>query len=140
MNDASDGFMAFSLHAVRQGANGTLAHAQDATVELDTSMAGRPDALNPVELLLASLSACIVKGVERVAPTIGFTFTAMDISMVARRPLDEARIEDIRYTVTFDTDASDELLSLVHKNITKFGTIYNTVKAGTDLSGTVTRR
>ena len=34
---------------------------------LDTALARRRDSLNPAELLRAALSACIIKGIERVA-------------------------------------------------------------------------
>jgi len=34
-------------------------------------MAGRDDAFNPAELLLASLAACILKGTERVVELCG---------------------------------------------------------------------
>lgn len=133
-------FMTFAVSAVKRDSQGTIARAKETSLELDTSASGRTDAFNPVELLLASLSACIVKGVDRVAPTIGFEFSGIEIKLTARRPLDAARIEDIRYSVIFDTNADDDMLALVHKNMMKFGTIFNTVKAGTTLSGSVTRR
>jgi hypothetical protein len=61
----------------------------------------------------------------------------VDVALTAHRPLDEARIEDISYVVTIGTSAGQDKLDLLHKNLIKFGTIFNTVKSGTKLSGEV---
>ena len=52
---------------------------------LDIGMGGRPDALNPAELLLASLAACMIKGAERVAPMIKFDLRGLEVSLHGRR-------------------------------------------------------
>jgi uncharacterized OsmC-like protein len=104
---------------------------------IDTGLAGRTDALNPVELLLASLSACLIKGVERVAGTLGIQYDSVNVALTAHRPDDEARIENITYLITLGTKSDQAKLDLLHKNLMKFGTIYNTVKAGTHLSGEI---
>lgn len=131
-----DDIMTFSVTATRQGDSGSTASAKEATVELDTSLPGRLDAFNPVELLLASLAACIIKGIDRVAPTLGFTYTHVDVHLVAHRPATEARISEITYVITINTADTDKL-ELLHKNVQKFGTISNTVRPGTTLSGSI---
>ena len=45
----------------------------------------------------------------------------------------------IEYTLTVDTDESDKRLELLHQNVMKFGTVYNTLAAGTAISGTIRR-
>ena len=45
--------MEYRVHARRIDAHGSLAVAKEAEVTLDTDLAGRRDAMNPVELLLA---------------------------------------------------------------------------------------
>jgi len=60
----------YSVTAKRLDDTGSGATANAARIILDTGMAGRPDAFNPAELLLASLAACMIKGAERVAPMI----------------------------------------------------------------------
>ena len=64
----------YSVTATRRDAGGGTAGAHDATLDLDTSLTGRPEAMNPAELLLAALAACMIKGIERVSPMIGFEF------------------------------------------------------------------
>lgn len=129
--------MTFELSARRIDANGSNVSSKETTFVIDTSMTGRPDALNPVELLLAALSACFIKGIERVAGTLGIEYDSVDVALTAHRPLDEARIDDIAYVVTIGTSAGQDKLDLLHKNLIKFGTIFNTVKSGTKLSGEV---
>lgn len=131
--------MTFNLEAARTDSNGSVASAKDTQLVIDTSMVGRLDALNPVELLLAALAACILKGIERVAPTLDFTFSKAEVSLVAHRPEQEARVADISYVIRVATDESDSRLDLLHKNLQKFGTIYNTLKQGTELTGRIER-
>jgi uncharacterized OsmC-like protein len=54
----------------RVDAHGSVATCKGAEIPLDTDLGGRSDAFNPVELLLAALAACMIKGIERVAPMI----------------------------------------------------------------------
>jgi uncharacterized OsmC-like protein len=51
--------MTFDVVSRRVDAQGSVAECKAATLTLDTALAGRNDALNPAELLLAALSACI---------------------------------------------------------------------------------
>jgi uncharacterized OsmC-like protein len=129
--------MTFQVNAHRLGVEGSMVRSKNAELKIDTSMAGRLDALNPVELLLASLSACLIKGIERVAGTLGIEYESVDVSLTARRPVDDARIEDINYLVRIETEADRNKLDLIHKNLMKFGTIYNTIRSGTTLTGEV---
>ncbi|MEY4503467.1 MAG: hypothetical protein RLZZ576_721 [Actinomycetota bacterium] len=129
--------MTFEVTATRNDSSGSTVRSKNAELTIDTSMAGRLDALNPVELLLSSLSACLIKGIERVAETLGIEYESVDVALTAHRPVDDARIEDIHYLIRIETEANQNKLELLHKNLMKFGTIYNTVKSGTRLSGEI---
>lgn len=130
-----DDVMTFTVSAHRDSDSLSTAQSKDASVIMDTSAGGLPDAFNPVELLLASLAACMIKGINRVSPTLNFTFNTVNVALVAHRPSTDAHITDIEYTVTVATP-DGEKLDLLHKNVRKFGTISNTVGAGTVLHGT----
>lgn len=41
--------------------------------------------------------------------------------------------------IVVDTDENDHRLDLLHRNLQKFGTVYNTVMGGTQLEGTIER-
>lgn len=46
----------------------------------------------------------------------------------------------VEYELAVDTDETDQRLELLHTNVRKFGTIFNTVSAATDLHGTIRRK
>ena len=50
----------YRVAARRIDSHGSLAAAKQAEVVLDTDLAGRQDAMNPVELLLSALAACML--------------------------------------------------------------------------------
>jgi uncharacterized OsmC-like protein len=60
----------YKVKAHRVDAHGATAMVKKARIDLDTDPAGRADAFNPAELLLASVAACMIKGIERVAPIL----------------------------------------------------------------------
>ena len=49
-------------------------------------------------------------------------------------------MESITYEIIVDTDESDRRLELLHDNVKQFGTVFNTVAPGTQLSGVLRRR
>lgn len=130
----------YRIAAHRIDGEASLARARDAEVRLGTGLAGPSDALNPVELLLAAIAACMIKGIERVTPLLGFRFSGVDISLHAVRQDAPPRIVSVDYEITVDTDESDQRLELLHKNIRKYGTISNTVAAVAPLEGTIRRK
>lgn len=134
-----DKVMTFQIKAHRVDSAGSIVDCKQTQMNIDTSMAGRQDAMNPMELLLASLAACLLKGIERIAPTLNFEYSGAEVSYVAHRPEQEALVSDIHYELILETEENDARLELLHKNLQKFGTIYNTVKMGTKLTGTIAR-
>lgn len=130
----------YAIEARRIDAQGSVAGVRSAEVVLDTSLAGRPDALNPAELLLAALAACMIKGVERVAPMLDFSFEGVAVRLHAARQDAPPQITRIDYELIVDTDESDRRLELLHTNVRKYGTISNTLAAATALVGVVRRR
>jgi uncharacterized OsmC-like protein len=131
--------MEFRVRAHRVDANGSLAECKDASILLDTAMAGRRDALNPAELLLAALGACMLKGIERVTPMLKFELRGVDIHLHAVRQDVPPRLESIAYEIVVESDETDHRLALLHENVKKYGTVFNTVAPGTQLSGVLKR-
>lgn len=132
--------MEFNVLARRVDAHGSIAECKDASLVLDTDLAGRRDALNPAELLLAALAACILKGIERVMPIIKFSLRGVEVRMHGVRQDKPPRMESITYEIIVDSDESDRQLELLHDNVKKFGTVFNTVAPGTQLQGALRRR
>ena len=129
----------YRIEAKRVDNHGSVAVRGDAVVSLDTTLAGRPDAFNPVELLLASLSACMLKGLERAAPMLKFQFRSASVKLHAVRQDSPPRLISIDYELTIDTDEPDRRLELLHVNIIKYGTISNTLGAAVPIEGAIRR-
>lgn len=116
------------------------ANCKDAVIALDTDLAGNSDAFNPAELLLASLSACMIKGIMRVVPTLKFELSGIEVIISGVRQDVPPKMESIGYEIIIDTDESESRLELLHKNVKKYGTVFNTVSAGTVLNGVLRRK
>lgn len=132
--------MQFRVTSQRESAHLSHARCKNARIELDTDLAGSPDAFNPAELLLAALSACMIKGIERVTPILQFALRGVEVQVHGVRQDVPPRLESIRYEIIVDTDESDRRLELLHENVRKYGTVFNTVAPGTDLSGVLRRK
>lgn len=132
--------MSFDVVSVRLSAHASEARCKQATLALDTDLAGNPQAFNPAELLLAALSACIIKGIERVVPILEFELRGVEVQVHGVRQDVPPKLESIRYEIVVDSDESDRRLDLLHENVRRFGTVYNTVAPGTDLAGTLRRK
>jgi uncharacterized OsmC-like protein len=130
----------YHVSARRLNAHGSQATTKDATLTLDTDLAGRVDAFNPAELLLAALAACILKGVERVAPMLNFAFTGISVTLHGIRQDAPPKMLRIDYAVTVETSESDQRLDLLLRNIQKYGTIHNTLAGSVAITGTITRK
>jgi uncharacterized OsmC-like protein len=130
----------YRVAARRIDAHGSVATAKSAEIALDTDLSGRQDALNPAELLLAAIAACMLKGIERVMPMIRFELRGVEIALHGKRQDSPPKMTEIDYEIVVDTDESDQRLELLHKNIRKYGTISNTIAAAAKLEGTVRRK
>ncbi len=130
----------YRVTADRINAHGSLARCKDATITLDTDVKGRNDAFNPAELMLAALAACMIKGIERVIPILDFSLSGIEVRVHGERQDSPPRMTAIDYEIIVDSDESDRRLELLHTNVCKFGTIFNTVSAATKLTGRMLRR
>lgn len=131
--------LTYQVTARRVDAHGSLAQCKDAKITLDTDLRGRPDAFNPAELLLAALLACMIKGIERVMPILKFQLRGVEIRINGVRQDSPPRMERIDYEIIVDTDEADHRLDLLHNNVKKYGTVFNTVAPGTELAGVLRR-
>jgi uncharacterized OsmC-like protein len=131
--------MSFHVESRRVDAHGSLARCKNAEIALDTDLAGRPDAFNPAELLLAALSACMIKGIERVTPMLKFSLRGVEVRVHGVRQDVPPKMESIDYEIIVDTDEPERRLELLHDNVKRYGTVFNTVAPGTLLSGRLRR-
>ncbi|MBW2938098.1 OsmC family protein [Aureisphaera sp. CAU 1614] len=95
------------------------------------------DLPNPAELFLGSFSACILKNVERYSALMNFEYSNAEITVKATRLEKPPRMDEIYYELHIYSQDDHVNLSLLKKNIEKFGTIFNTVKLSCTIIGDV---
>ncbi|MFL0692851.1 MAG: OsmC family protein [Allorhizobium sp.] len=129
----------YRISAQRIDPRQSVARSESAQVRLATGLTGSVDAFNPAELLLASVAACMIKGIERVLPLLDFSLDGVEVMLHAVRQDDPPRIVSIDYELVVDTEETDQRLELLHKNVRKYGTISNTVALAARLDGVIRR-
>ncbi len=130
----------YNVTARRIDAHGSQAQTKQATLVLDTDLKGRLDAFNPAELFLASIAACMLKGIDRVTPILEFDLRGVEINLHGIRQDAPPKMVAVNYEIIVDTDEVAHRLDLLHKNVRKYGTISNTVAQATTLTGTIMRK
>jgi len=129
----------YRVSARRLDSHGSEATTKDARLTLDTDVKGRVDAFNPAELFLAAIAACMIKGIERVAPMIHFQFEGVEVRLHGIRQDAPPMMVEVHYEIIVRTEEDDRRLELLHTNVRKYGTISNTVAKATKLEGTIRR-
>lgn len=108
------------------------------TIRFDSSWASRPSGLpGPAELLAGSFAACLLKNMERAGQLLDFHYGSAEVEVTVRRQDDPPRFVEVSYEMTVTTDESPRRLDLVHRNLQKYGTVYNTLAAVCDVHGTL---
>ncbi|WP_284728034.1 OsmC family protein [Sphingomonas psychrolutea] len=129
----------YRVEARRVDSHGSVATTKEAEIRLDTDPAGRLDAFNPAELLLASVAACMIKSIERVTPMLKFDLRGVVVKLHGVRQDSPPKITSITYELIVDTDEPQQRLELLHRNVGKYGTIFNTVAEALVLEGSIRR-
>lgn len=129
----------YRVAARRIDAHGSTANCKDAEITLDTDVNGRTDAFNPAELFLAAIAACMLKGIERATPMLKFHLRGVEVKLYGVRQDSPPKMISVDYELIVDTDEDDRRLELLHTNVRKFGTIFNTVSEATKLQGRIVR-
>ena len=82
----------------------------------------------------------MIKSIERVTPIIKFQLRGVEVELNGIRQDSPPKMESIHYIIRVDTDEIDHRLALLHDNVKKFGTVFNTVVTGTVLAGELIRK
>lgn len=97
--------LSYTVTARRTDAHGSLAQCKDASITLDTDLAGRADAFNPAELLLAAICACMIKGIERSIPMLHLTLRGVEVRIDGVRQDVPPKMESIHYEIIVDSNS-----------------------------------
>lgn len=107
------------------------------TVAFDAS-SDQSDALpGPADLLTAAFAACVLKNVERFSHILPFRYRRATITVEADRQDTPPRMIALRYRLRVATDEPPRRVELLHMNIRRHGTIYNTLATVCAVTGEI---
>lgn len=121
--------------------SGNINSSQEASFSLRQSkvsfgvLSNQDELPNPAELLLGAFAACCLKNVQRFSTLLGFTYTSAKIEVIGDRQEKPTKLVAIRYCIKIQSEDKELNTRLLHRNLQKFGTIYNTLKDTCEVSG-----
>jgi uncharacterized OsmC-like protein len=118
---------------------GASIRAREQDIPIDARWgAEEPSGLpGPAELLAAAFTACLLKNLERASAMIPFRYESAEVDVTARRQDAPPKFVEIAYEIRIVTDEDDRRLDLLHRNLSHYGTVYNTLAAVCDVQGTI---
>jgi uncharacterized OsmC-like protein len=115
----------------------SIGRTKGATIEFDTSATGGDQLPGPADLLTLAFAACVLKNVERFSQMLRFSYRTTSIEVTSERQDVPPRMTKIAYSLLVDTDEPQHRVDLLHRNIRQHGTIYNTMAAVCEVTGSV---
>ncbi|WP_448060888.1 OsmC family protein [Cellulomonas hominis] len=119
------------------GASSVTAGNQIIPVDAAWASTEPPGTPGPAELLAAAFAACLMKNLERSRALLSFRYQHADIDVRARRQDTPPQFVEIEYELRLVTDEDERRVDLMHRNLTQFGTVYNTLAATCDVHGRI---
>lgn len=113
-----------------------IGSAKDREIEFDAGLRSGDELPGPAELLALSLGACILKNVERF-DLLSFRYEGADVTVEAERQDDPPRFTKLTYELRIRTDESPHRVELLHRNLRRSGTVYNTLAGSCAVDGTI---
>jgi len=107
------------------------------TLQVDVSKERDESLPGPAELLLTALSSCILKNIERFSEMLKFEYETVSLKIEADRRESPPKFTEIRYVVFLKTNEDQHRIDLLHKNVQKFGTVYNSLSEEIKILGNI---
>lgn len=127
----------YTVTARTTGEGTAAVTAHDTTITFDRAWptTEQPSLPGPGELLAAAFAACAIKNVERFSQVLPFAYDSAEIDVELHRSDHPPRFDRIDYVLRLTTDEPAARVDLLAKNLAKFGTVYNTLAAGCEITG-----
>ncbi|MEP2056884.1 MAG: OsmC family protein [Maribacter litoralis] len=129
--------MNYKILATSLSQNDATIQVKESIIAFGTTTKTANTLPNPAELFLSSFAACMLKNVERFSVMMKFNYEKTALEVSAARFENPPIMDDIMYTLTIYSNEDKLNVSLLKKNIEKYGTIYNTVKQTCSISGNI---
>lgn len=136
----SDAARRYHASSTTTGTGVSTIHTRQTGVTFDSSPRQGDELPGPADLLTSAFAACMIKNVERMSELLPFRFEQATVEVDAERQDSPPKIIRVTYALTVVTDEPVQRVDLLHRNIQRHGTIFNTIAAACDVTGTITAR
>lgn len=130
----------YQAHAETEGTGVGQIRTKRAVVRFDSSPSQGEELPGPADLLTSAFAACVIKNVERMGEMLPFAYDLASVEVTAERQDRPPKIVRISYVVTVVTDEPPHRVDLLHRNIQRHGTIFNTLADVCEVAGTIEAR
>ena len=127
----------YDVHAETLGSGTSEALSKRTRIAFDSSPRQGDTLPGPADLLTTAFAACVLKNVERMAGILPFRFERAAIDVHSERQDSPPRMTRLRYRLEVVTDEPPQRVELLHKNIRRHGTVYNTLASACDVDGEI---
>jgi uncharacterized OsmC-like protein len=127
----------YSVRAETRGDGTSVATVKRTEIAFDSSPNQGDELPGPADLLTAAFAACTLKNVERFGGILGFEWQRAAVEVHSERQDSPPKITRVTYRLEVTTDEPVQRVDLLHRNLTRHGTIYNTLAEVCDVSGEV---
>lgn len=104
---------------------------------IDTSPDQGESLPGPADLLATAFAACVLKNVQRMSILQPFEHEGATITVHAERQENPPRFTAIHYRLVIATNEAPRRVELLHRNIKKHGTVYNTLAQVCTVTGEI---
>jgi uncharacterized OsmC-like protein len=104
-------------------------------IPFDSSPGQSPDLPGPAELLASAFAACLLKNVERYSEMLPFRQSGARVRVEVERQDAPPRFTRLTYVLHVATDEDERRVALLHHNLKRYGTVFNTLAAACEVSG-----
>jgi len=127
----------YTVTAETQGNGTSTATVNGAEIVFDSSPNQGDELPGPADLLTAAFAACLLKNVERFGEILHFDWHHASVEVHSERQDSPPKITRITYRLEITTSETAQRLDLLHRNLTRHGTIYNTLAAACEVTGEI---
>jgi len=127
----------YEAHAETHGTGVGEIRTKQSVVRFDSSPAQGDELPGPADLLTSAFAACIIKNVERMGEILPFRYESASLEVTAERQDRPPKMVRITYALTVVTDEPEARVDLLHRNIQRHGTIFNTLADVCEVTGTI---
>jgi uncharacterized OsmC-like protein len=129
---------AYQIRARTVGEGRAEAVAGTQVIPFDAGWGRPPTGLpGPAELLASAFAACLLKNLERTSQRLQFQYDGAEVDVTLRRQDAPPKFTEVTYELRLRTDEPEQRIDLVHRNLRKFGTVYNTLAPGCAIEGRI---